>query len=210
MKRAVWLLILLPLLAAWPAHADPAAAPAVASDRFTEMPIHRDGDSAAALPATNPTAPANPIGNPTDLDLPRVMISLATVVALIFGLRWLSRKMFPTAARASNPSAVRILARSPISPRQRILLLQVGRRVLIVGDTGGNLSSLGQITDADEIAALIAQSKPVASGRNPVTAPFNRPQKGDAAPADDASLQAAELELAGLSQRIRAMARELK
>lgn len=218
MKRTVWLLILFPLLAAWPVRPEPAAAPAMAADRFTEMPIHRDGDGTAAPSATNPSTPANPTGNSSDLDLARVVLSLATVVALIFGLRWLSRKIFPSAARAANPSAVRILARCPISPRQSILLLQIGRRVLVVGDSGGNLSSLGQITDADEIAALVAQSKPEFAGRNPLGEMFARARKNDAdepvhesaPPADDPSLKAAELELAGLSQRIRALVRELK
>jgi len=215
-RRTVWLLILFTLLTAWSASADPVAAPVVESDRFAETQIHRE--TSTALPATSPSAPANSSVNTPELDLTRVVVSLATVVALIFGLRWISRKMFPSAAQPSNPLAVRILARCPISPRQNILLLHIGRRVLVVGDTGGNLASLGEITDADEIAALIAQTKSEVAGRNPLGAMFARARKNDenemghesVSVPDDPLLKTAELELAGLSQRIHALARELK
>ena len=175
MKRAAWMLILFPLLAAFPAQAEPAATPAMAPDRFANTQIHRDGST--ALPVVPPAASSGSTGGSGELDLMRVTVSLATVIGLIFGLRWVSRRVFSAAARTSNPSAVRMLARCPIAPRQSILLLQVGRRILVVGDTGSNLTSLGQITDADEIAALIVQSKPAISRRNSFASLFGLAQE---------------------------------
>ena len=52
---------------------------------------------------------------------------------------------------------MQVLARSPISPRQSIMLLRVGQRVIVVGDTGSQMNPLSEITDADEIASLLGQ-----------------------------------------------------
>ena len=53
--------------------------------------------------------------------------------------------------------AVQILARSSISPRQHILLLRVGRRVIVVGDSGAQMNPLSEISDPDEVASLLGQ-----------------------------------------------------
>jgi ArsR family metal-binding transcriptional regulator len=56
-----------------------------------------------------------------------------------------------------NRGLVRVLARSSIAPRQQIVLVEVGARVLVLGDSAGQLSSLAQITDPDEVAQLLGR-----------------------------------------------------
>src|SRR5262249_14751713 len=57
----------------------------------------------------------------------------------------------------------RVLARTPVTPKQQVLLVQVGKRVLVVADNGTQMSRLSEIVEADEVAALIGQLTTVAS-----------------------------------------------
>lgn len=92
------------------------------------------------------------------LDTGRVLLSLGVVLVLIFALRFFGQKWFAPAGARSSGRTVETLSRAMIGPKQQVLLIRVGkRRVLVVGDSGGKLSSLDQITDAGEIAELVGQ-----------------------------------------------------
>ncbi|HVT88380.1 MAG TPA: flagellar biosynthetic protein FliO [Tepidisphaeraceae bacterium] len=91
------------------------------------------------------------------LDFQRLAISLTIVISLIFFLRWVARRFFPNLAGSKASSVVRLLGRSPISPKQQVLLVQVGKRVLVVADNGAQLSRLTEITEADEVAWIIGR-----------------------------------------------------
>jgi len=144
------------LVAAWLiaclSHAVIAASSAQASPSAEEhagKPILRDDQS------SHPGLTQMPGPAPTDLDGGRVAIALAAVIALIFLLRWGGRKMFPLAVAPGRSGVVKVLLRCPLAPRQQILLLQVGRRILVTADCASQLTNLCQITDADEVAALL-------------------------------------------------------
>lgn len=116
--------------------------------------------STAAIGQT--TAPANLIRTATTqgaaarsnaLDLPRVIGSLALVIATIFALRWSARRFLRLPSGQSS-DAVRVLSRTPISPKQHVVLLAVGRRVLVVADSGQQLSTLCEISDQEEVRSL--------------------------------------------------------
>ena len=87
--------------------------------------------------------------NFTSWDVRRVTLSLAGVVLLIFGMRAVGRKMVPGAAGTRSSLAVQVLVRSTISPRQQLLLVQVGRRLVLVGSGGAEMNPLCQIDDPD-------------------------------------------------------------
>lgn len=76
------------------------------------------------------------------------------VIALLLGAFVLLRKFLGRSRLFAPGSAVRILARRPIAPRQEILLVEVGSRVLVVGAAKESLSRLGEVTGAEEVAAL--------------------------------------------------------
>jgi hypothetical protein len=114
-----------------------------------------------------------------------------------------------------------VLARTSISPKQRIILLQVGRRILVVADGGPSLSTLAEITDTDEAAALIAQlqsDKPGGSFTAALSNAMDRFRSAEQleppreapreAPRDQQpSLDAMREEIEGLARRVRGMAR---
>jgi flagellar biogenesis protein FliO len=161
----------------------------------------------------------------TGLDVQRVLMALAIVIGLILVLWALARWLFPGVAAGRSWSAVRVLARSVVSPKQQILLVQVGRRVIAVGDSGTQMSPLCEMRDADEIAEIMAQlqseKQPGARafrslfGRardkfveQDVPAP-SAPSDAGAAPPDLGFAHAQE-ELGGLIERVRGLAQQFK
>ena len=94
----------------------------------------------------------------------QVGASLAGVLALIWVLRYLLRRARGDyagrriLAGAGAPSGVAsILAKYPLSRGQQVVLLEVGRRVIVAHQGDGSMSTLSEITDADEVADLKAR-----------------------------------------------------
>jgi flagellar biogenesis protein FliO len=129
------------------------------------------------------------------------------VLGLIFFLKWGSRRLFALPAAGRSSRTVQVLTRSVLAPRQQVMLLQVGRRVLVVADSGSQMSNLCEITDPDEVAALLGQIRSEKeSAANAFGSLLGRVRKGfgktggrdaDAA-ADDLPESAARLERAQL------------
>lgn len=147
-----------PTPTAAPAPAAPNVAPAAAASHAAPVPTSFDSTairrSASSDSATGAQAPA-PASSGSEI--PRVCFALAIVLGLIFFLRWGSRRIF-AAPGANRPSrAVQVLSRSVLTPKQHLLVLRVGQRVLVVADGGSQMSSLCQITEPDEVASLLGQ-----------------------------------------------------
>lgn len=94
----------------------------------------------------------------------QVGASLAGVIALIWVVRYMIRRSrgdyagSRILAGARAPSGVTsVLARYPIARGQQVLLLEVGRRIIVVHQGEGALGTLSEITDADEVADLKAR-----------------------------------------------------
>jgi flagellar biogenesis protein FliO len=83
-------------------------------------------------------------------------MSLAGVAVLIVGLGWACRRMLASRQPPAE-SGVTLVARSLLTPRHQVLVLRVGRRVLVVGDSGHGMNLLCQITDPQESAALLGE-----------------------------------------------------
>ena len=94
---------------------------------------------------------------PAGFDISRVVGALAVVLGLIFALRWVLRRSIQPAGMPGATNVVQVLTRSPLSPRQQLLLVRVGRRLIVVADCNGQLSALSELTDPDEVAALVGQ-----------------------------------------------------
>jgi hypothetical protein len=91
------------------------------------------------------------------LDSGHIALALSGVIGLILLLRYCGTRFFHATVIPGRPQAVRVLSRTPLAPRQQVLLIQVGRRIVVTGDSGGQLTSLAQITDADEVASLVGE-----------------------------------------------------
>jgi flagellar biogenesis protein FliO len=193
--------------------------------------ILRDGQSP---PAGQTAAPQQPT---LDLDSGRVSLALIAVITLIFLLRWGGKSLFPAAIAAGRGQTVKVLARCPLAPRQQVLLIQVGRRIVVAADCNSQLNSLCSITDADEVASLIGEIRRDKS--SPISTPFTswfkradtayeadetdlneteraeadsalpQPDNADLSAAAESPAPSAPRELLGLTQRVRDLTRAL-
>jgi flagellar biosynthetic protein FliO len=198
----------------------PPAQPAV------EKVIRRSNDSA-------PTTRQSTATKAPTFDTQRVILSLGLVLALILVLRWASQKLFGKQIGGRASRAVQVLSRNPISPKQQLLVVQVGRRLVVVGDSGQQMNTLCEITDPDEMAALIGQlhEEKRDASPNPFGAIFGRagsafdksdavePQRSlDVSDEDDGSEpvglpsdeQVTRDELHGLMDKVRGMSRQFR
>ena len=89
--------------------------------------------------------------------LAKVAATLVAIVVAIVGLGWLARRFVPGAGSSSPTGPIRVLTRVPLAPRSVVHLLQVGRRILVVGQTGESLRTLSEIEDPDEVAGLLTE-----------------------------------------------------
>jgi flagellar biogenesis protein FliO len=171
--------------------------------------------------SVTPTAPTDGIG------FTRVLLSLAAVVGLILFLRWGGVKLFKGQGTPHSTGVMQVVARAPIAPRQQLMLVRVGRRVVVVSNSAGQMTPLSEITDADEVAELLGQLKRGREpGANPFASIFNRAEADYEQPAEVgsegvSSSTAAEppetqspadvrAELNGLMEKVRGMARQFR
>lgn len=186
---------------------------------YDGQPIKRSRPDAAAQAANAPAG---------SLDWQRLAVAMIIVIGLILVLRFAMLKLFPGARTGKAGGAVRVLTRTAIAPRQQVMLLQVGRRVVVVGDSAGTLTSLAQIEDPDEVALLIGQIEnaepvtPAATSR--FRALFTRQQEEfaavdpesvdsrepDAIEPPPAEVAQAQQEISSLIDRMRSLTRTIR
>jgi flagellar biogenesis protein FliO len=82
------------------------------------------------------------------------------VVVAIFGARWLILRYGRQGGVGGTHAApMQVLARAGIDHRQQLLLVRLGERLLLVGSASGSLSTLSEITDAEEVDRLTRQAR---------------------------------------------------
>lgn len=166
-----------------PSAAPPATAPAPqpspAAASITPTPLHPVTPSPSARPHGLPRDKARPAARPKDTpasalwDNPLVRTggSLAVVLALIFGLAALARKLAArngglaaaiSSGRRGPAGIIEVLGRYPLARGQTLLLLKLDARVLLVAQTasrlrGGaaSLTTLCEVSAPDDVASIL-------------------------------------------------------
>jgi len=138
------------------------AATTASADRFADQPIVAADASDLDQPAAQ-AAPAGPSAT-------RVLASLAGVGLLIVGLGLAWRKLGPVGDRSPGAAADRLAARVNLTPKHQVLVLRVGHRLLVVGDSGHGMRTLAEITDGDEAADVLAACGLASADDDPVKA----------------------------------------
>ncbi|MEM1355189.1 MAG: flagellar biosynthetic protein FliO [Planctomycetota bacterium] len=111
--------------------------------RVPEVAAGGDGDTGAAMPS---------LGGGWVLN---TMAALGVVIGLILVLRWLAKRSGAVGAGVGTSVAVEVLARTTVAPRNHIVLLRVGPRILVVNDSGSGMRTLAHVEDPDEVAELL-------------------------------------------------------
>ncbi|MGA2497573.1 MAG: flagellar biosynthetic protein FliO [Tepidisphaeraceae bacterium] len=132
----------------------PASRPAIAAlSDFDGVPtnFHR-GDAARGASAKNEKQAAD-----TSFGYTRWVLSLGAVLGLIFAAKYAGQRLMGLQPHA-GAGAISVLCRQSLAPRQQLMLVQVGRRVVLVAATGAQMNTLAEISDPDEIAEIVAQA----------------------------------------------------
>jgi flagellar biogenesis protein FliO len=87
----------------------------------------------------------------------KTLVSLLIVLALIVGVTYFFKRFCLNSNRKSLPAGVEILARSSMNPKQSLCLVQLGNRLVLLGQSPNHISSLQSIDDPDEIAQILGQ-----------------------------------------------------
>ncbi len=96
--------------------------------------------------------------DPRSNEITRVLGALAVVLGLLFGLRAVVRRSSWALPSGGRPSGVvEILARYPVARGQQLILLKLARRVLLVHRSGSTMTTLSEVADPDEVAALLGR-----------------------------------------------------
>jgi flagellar protein FliO/FliZ len=105
-------------------------------------------------------APAAPAATPAGLgaQLAQMVFGLLLVVGLIFFLAWLLRRMQGTAQRGAP--VIEIVGSRAIGPRDRLLLVQVGKEQILIGHTPGSIETLHVLAEPVEVPAAARQATP--------------------------------------------------
>jgi flagellar biogenesis protein FliO len=86
------------------------------------------------------------------------------VVGLFLGLAWFYRKTLSTSLNGNLPKqVVSVLGRTSLSPRQQMVLVRFGPKLLLISTVQGETRTLSEITDpleVDQLAGMCASHQP--------------------------------------------------
>jgi flagellar protein FliO/FliZ len=80
---------------------------------------------------------------PDGTGLLRATLGLALVLALIFAVGWVMRRLAP--ARGASGGPLRVVGSQALGARERVVLLEVGEQWLVVGVAPGNVRGLATL-----------------------------------------------------------------
>ena len=78
----------------------------------------------------------------------QTITALGVVIGLIFLLRAVANRVRQPAMGTSNNAVVEVLSRVAVGQRHHVLLMRLGQRVLVVGETAGGMQTLATVDDA--------------------------------------------------------------
>ena len=109
---------------------------------------------AAATPTATPATAPGSLGG----QLAQMVFGLLLVVGLIFFLAWVLRRMQSTAVKGGQ--VIEIVGSRAIGPRDRLLLVQVGKEQILIGHTPGGIEALHVLAEPVEVSAGARQATP--------------------------------------------------
>jgi flagellar protein FliO/FliZ len=93
--------------------------------------------------------------------LASVTFALLAVLAAIFAVAWLARRVRGMGSRVGN--AIDVLAEIPLGPKERAVLLKVGAEQILVGVAPGRVSALHVLREPIEVPKATTATVPVAA-----------------------------------------------
>lgn len=92
--------------------------------------------------------------------LASVTFALLAVLAAIFAVAWLARRVRGIGSRVGN--AIDVLAEVPLGPKERAVLLRVGAEQVLVGVAPGRVSALHVLREPVQVTRAAPATAPAA------------------------------------------------
>ena|GEM_PF-5553871 len=149
----------------------------------------------------------------------QTIIALAFVVGLILVGKQVVLRLMGRPAAVSRSRVVEVLSRVSVGPRQHVMLIRLGGRIIVVGDSAGQMRLLANLDEPEEVASIlkaVTSSKPtsVSESFNQLMGKFDQDfDRAEAARLRDEGKDLTEHQadrardqLSGLLARVRSMA----
>jgi flagellar biosynthetic protein FliO len=188
--------------------------PAVAEALQAPKPAETPAESVRRIPVEDvPAAEPRRLSERAESgpSLGGFVVASVAVVLLLGGAFWLLRRYGASSRLLGAGGPVQVLGRRPLGVRQELWVVAVGRRALVLGSTSSGLSTLAEITNPDELAALRAEApeRRADSERKAFADSLRREMKGEplpapAAGAEDRAFETIAQELAEIRKTVHA------
>lgn len=163
---------------------------AAAATAAAQEPVATPGPKPLAVPDSLELTPPDAGGEKARSPLAGPLASLGPLAAVLAASAGvlvslkLWQKYGGGPAGLAPPAVTEVLGRTAIGPRQNVILLRVGRRVLVVAQADGTLSTLADIDGPEEVAALLEGFGPNPARPSPA-AGFGDRLGGELAPREE-------------------------
>jgi flagellar biogenesis protein FliO len=197
----------------------PAAVAPAPADPYKDVPL--------AAPRANPAATQSSLAStkspPSDpLETSKVVMALGAVLLAMYIVHRVWRRLGMPGSTNKTGQTLQIISRLALSPRQQILLIRVGRRCVLVGNSGAQMNPLCEISDAEEAAALLGQT--ITESKESVTATFgdvldgaqqqfdaeSSPKPQSDSPEEDPALAAARDQITNMVDKVRSLSKQFQ
>jgi flagellar biogenesis protein FliO len=204
----------------------PVAAVAAVEDPNGDLPLPVRHGGGATTQATLVGGSASATSSDA-FDLKRLGMALAMVLAAIYVAHQVWKRLGMPGSVNRSAGALQVVSRLTLAPKQQLLLVRVGRRVVLVGNSGTQMNALCEIGDPEEAAGLLGQAATEREGS--VSSTFHEVLGGEEqrfdeetnvdVPVGDADHEAEEEgkelattreELSGLVEKVRGLSRHFR
>lgn len=104
---------------------------------------------------SGPGSTDEPTVAPTKL-MDATSIGALAIVLIVLGVVVYALRRYVPALRQADHDALRVVARTGLSPKHSLALIRLGRRYVLVSMAGDRVNSLCEVTDPEEVAELTA------------------------------------------------------
>ncbi len=212
-------IIILALIFAAPVALAQATRPVIEENTFENTPLPvRHG---ATTQATSTSATAGSSGSV--FDSTRIGFALLIVLVAIYVSHRVWKKLGMPGGGGRVAGPLQVVSRLSVSPKQQILLVRVGKRLVLIGNSTTQMNPLCEITDPEEAALLLGEVTAQREESSSVT--FNTvlgseekrfEEETDTASTEEAeaeeneALATTRAELSGLAEKVRNLSNQFR
>lgn len=88
----------------------------------------------------------------------RDFLPLAVVLALILALAWIIKRYRPAQAMLGGGGVLEVVARLPVSSKQTLLLVRMGRQLVLLGQSQDRLTMLTELHEPEQVSSIIGET----------------------------------------------------